>query len=865
MTEPTLHTQQIQAPSTDQFEKLTAKQQRFHLRLDLSRRALQGESIRVESYLEMYPALEQNSEALLDLLESEISIRTGQGERVELRELQERFPHLGATISGLMAPVSVDPESGTLPPPDPEACCETGTVLPTAKEMIKVSAPVKREIANYDILGELGRGGMGVVYKARQKGLNRLVALKMILHADHAGSDERMRFEREAQAIARLDHPNIVQVHEIGEHEGKPFFSLEFVTGGALDKKLDGKPLPMEESATLVETLARGMHAAHQADVIHRDLKPANVLITEGGVPKITDFGLAKNLDEAGQTQSGAIMGTPSYMAPEQAAGKTQLVGPGVDVYALGAILYECLTGQPPFRAATAMDTVLQVLSQLPVPPSQIREGIPKDLETICLKCLEKEPSKRYETAELLAEDLRRFQNHEPISARPVGRGEKLWRWCKRNPAVASLLTLVVLVLMAGTTVSSILAVKARVEADNARKSQRKATEREKEANQARADLEKTNKELTSSVARSLARPLISEIPLGKPIPLLKDPEREALRELMMTRSEDLRLAFIQESLQTPVKARQLRLRAKEALRAAVGVSPSRLRVAEQSLLKKLKQQTISEEQRADVAIIALHLGPLSSETVQEAVVPVIQVMSRAVDHHELKPLSDSLSALASRMGPKEAARVAAFLLQVISKTTDRRPLHSLSLSLSALASRVEPKEAVAILTQAMGKTHNPSLPRPLPTIPRPLHEGLSAVASRMESKEAAATLIQAMGKVTDSYALRSFSTSLSSIASRLKPEEAAQTAAMLTQAMRKTTESRVLHYLSEGLVSVGIRMEPKGAVTTLTQVLSQTIGSTALRTLSKGLSSLASRMAFEDAAQFCSKEIGTASSTARL
>ncbi len=341
-------------------------------------------------------------------------------------------------ISALREPQDVDATRLTTPPvPDAvdevESESPAGSTLrtqphqhgdtdqPPANETVKINAPVWKVIAGYEILGELGRGGMGVVYKARQPGLNRIVALKMILHADHAGADEKMRFEREAQAIARLEHPNIVQVYAIREHEGKPFFSLEFVTGGALDKKLTVNSLSTSDGASLVETLACGMDAAHQADVIHRDLKPANVLITEDGIPKITDFGLAKNLDEAGQTQSGAIMGTPSYMAPEQAAGKTQLVGPGADVYALGAILYECLTGKPPFQAPTAMDILLQVISSPPVPPSQVRGGIPRNLETICLKCLEKEPTNRYETAELLAEDLRRYQNGEPITARPVG------------------------------------------------------------------------------------------------------------------------------------------------------------------------------------------------------------------------------------------------------------------------------------------------------------------------------------------------------------------------------------------------------------------------------------------------------------
>ena len=238
--------------------------------------------------------------------------------------------------------------------------------MPTASE---TAAAAYEPVPGYDILGELGRGGMGVVYKARQTNLDRLVALKMILSGGHAGEGELARFRTEAEAIARLQHPNIVQVYEVGEHDGKPFFSLEFCPGGSLDRQLNGTPLAPANAAKLVETLGRAMHAAHQARVIHRDLKPANVLLTADGTPKITDFGLAKKLDDVGQTQSGAIMGTPSYMAPEQAGGKNHAMGPPADIYALGAILYDLLTGRPPFKAATPLDTILQVVSDEPVPP----------------------------------------------------------------------------------------------------------------------------------------------------------------------------------------------------------------------------------------------------------------------------------------------------------------------------------------------------------------------------------------------------------------------------------------------------------------------------------------------------------------
>ncbi len=230
----------------------------------------------------------------------------------------------------------------------------------------------------------------------------------MILAGGHATGGDLERFRTEAESIARLQHPNIVQIFEVGVHDGLPYFSLEFCGGGGLEKKLAGTPLPPREAATLLAKLAGAMQAAHAKGVIHRDLKPANVLLADDGTPKISDFGLAKKLDEAGKTQAGSIMGTPSYMAPEQAGGNTKELGPACDIYSLGAVLYECLTGRPPFRAATSLDTLHQVRNE-PVPPTQLNAKVPRDLETICLKCLRKEPAKRYGSAQELAEDLERF------------------------------------------------------------------------------------------------------------------------------------------------------------------------------------------------------------------------------------------------------------------------------------------------------------------------------------------------------------------------------------------------------------------------------------------------------------------------
>jgi serine/threonine protein kinase/Tfp pilus assembly protein PilF len=359
---------------------------------------------------------------------------------------------------------------------------------PLASEKLAGQPP---GIPGYQILGMLGQGGMGVVYKARQLSLNRLVALKMVLAGSRATPHQLARFHLEAEAVARLQHPNIVQIYEVGEYNHCPYFSLELVDGGSLEDRLAGKPQPPREAAGLVEVLARAMHHAHQHGIVHRDLKPANILLAKIGnaedadatedrgarpkqavasdprasvasassafhssVPKITDFGLAKRLEEeSGQTQEGMIVGTPSYMAPEQAGGKTKDIGPLADVYALGAILYELLTGRPPFQGDSALDTLQQVQSQEPIALARLHLRVPRDLETICHKCLEKEPSKRYASAEALAEDLRRFRAGEPIRARPVGAGERVVKWAKRRPAVAALLA------VSSAAVAALLAV----------------------------------------------------------------------------------------------------------------------------------------------------------------------------------------------------------------------------------------------------------------------------------------------------------------------------------------------------------------------------------------------------------------------
>jgi serine/threonine-protein kinase len=276
-------------------------------------------------------------------------------------------------------------------------------------------------VPGYEILGELGRGAVGVVYKARQVCLNRVVALKMVLDGGPTGNRGLARFQREAEAIAKLHHPNIVQIYEVGEASGRAYFSLEYCPGGSLADRLGGARPPAAEAAGLVEQLARAVHAAHAAGVVHRDLKPGNILLGADGTPKISDFGLAKRMDghELRLTQSGTVIGTPNYMAPEQAAGRSKTVGPAADVWALGAILYELLTGRPPFRGASVWETVAKVVRDEPEPPGQLRPDTPSDLEAVCLKCLRKDPAGRYATALELAEELGRCRAGLPANVTP--------------------------------------------------------------------------------------------------------------------------------------------------------------------------------------------------------------------------------------------------------------------------------------------------------------------------------------------------------------------------------------------------------------------------------------------------------------
>jgi WD40 repeat protein/tRNA A-37 threonylcarbamoyl transferase component Bud32 len=405
-----------------------------------------GDRPRIEEFL-ADPTDPDDPMLLRYLLAVELDYRGGLGETPELSEYRRRFPGHEGLIDSVFARIAArsQPATGT----DSETLD-----LPIGRDG-RSPGPAGHagepfpDIPGCEILSELGRGGMGVVYKARQVRLNRLCALKIALPGRHDGAVARARFLAEAEMIARLRHPNIVQIYGLGEHEGLAYFLMEYIEGGSLVRRLDGTPWAPEPAARMVAVLARAIGDAHRLGIVHRDLKPANVLLLDDGTPKVVDFGLAKSLEaESNLTQSGVFIGTPSYAAPEQAEGHA--VGPAADIYALGAILYHLLTGHPPFQAATVLRTLDQVKAADPVPPSRLQPGLPRDVETIALKCLEKDPRRRYADAAALAEDLEHFLAGRPILARPTGAAERLRKWIHRRPAVAALSAAVAAVTILG-------------------------------------------------------------------------------------------------------------------------------------------------------------------------------------------------------------------------------------------------------------------------------------------------------------------------------------------------------------------------------------------------------------------------------
>jgi tRNA A-37 threonylcarbamoyl transferase component Bud32 len=820
------------------------------------------------------------SALLHELIVRDMNYRRGRGEARRPEDYRDDFPSLDLAWLARVAEA------------DKPAAEATPTVGGARTLSDGLAAALPRWFGEYELLEEIERGGMGVVYKARQVRLkNRVVALKMILAGRLASAADVQRFRSEAENVAGLDHPHIVPLYEVDEHDGQPFFSMKLIEGPSLAQALRDQPsaISPKEAARLMATVARAVHHAHQRGILHRDLKPSNILLDEEGQPHVTDFGLARRLEGgAGLTQSGALVGTPSYMAPEQAAGRNKDLTTAADVYGLGAVLYELLTGRPPFKGDTPLETLQQVLSEEPVPPRRLRPEVPRDLEVVCLTCLRKEPAKRYESAAALADDLRRFAEGRPIVARPVGRWERAAKWVRRNPALAGAVAVAAAALLGGTAISVSFGIDASRQAGQARANEATAKKNEVDALAARDDLEVT-------LARSLLRPLALQ---GGDRPMT-DPEWEALWELASNRGGRLGYRFVEEASRGPVTSRQLRDRAAVALHAAVGLDARRREEVEALLVARLDDPALGAKQKTDLALAAAAWEALSPSASGRAVRQLARAMTATKDPPTLATLARALSALAARMESKDAARTAAALIRPIQDARNPYALSRLAPARSVLAARMDPKDAAqaaAALARAIQDTRDPAalrelvdglaavaarmeskdaaqaaaaLIRPIqdtrdPAALRELARALSALAARMESKDAARTAAALIRPIQDAIhdarnpaALRELARALSAVAARMESKDAAQAAAQaaaaLARAIQDTRNPAALRELVDGLAAVAARMDPKDAAqtaATLTQAIQDTRNPYALSVLAGGLAAVAARMESKDAAQ---------------
>ena len=513
----------------------------------------------LEDYARCYGVLELPKKLVLELISWEYQVRQRWGDCPSQEEYSARFPKYGDPIRDRLANVDAqfkemsDDDRTNLvsvqqTDPGPVIGDSDNTNLIEGIGSVETNGRGKRHptspavsFGDYELIEEIARGGMGVVYKARQRRANRIVALKMILSGRLAGREEVSRFFTEAEAAAKLDHPGIVPIFDVGEVDGQHYYSMGFVDGETLADRIHDGPIDTKEACEITAKIADAVQYAHECGVIHRDLKPANVLLDKKKKPKVTDFGLAKQVESEGFTQTGVAMGTPSYMPPEQAAGELRNVGPQSDVYSLGAILYCLVTGRPPFQSATQMDILRQVLENEPIAPQDLNPGIPKDINTICLKSLQKDPHRRYLSAGDFRDELRRYLRGEPILARPIGRIQRGWRWCRRKPTLAALLV-ISLVLLVVSTIGAIVVAEqqkklAQAALDDGRKS-KAAASREKglreiaEAEEVRAERSAEIAEANFGLAIQAVDRMLSR--LGQDDNAYRDPiQRELLNDAL--------------------------------------------------------------------------------------------------------------------------------------------------------------------------------------------------------------------------------------------------------------------------------------------------------------------------------------------
>jgi hypothetical protein len=650
----------------------------------------------------------------------------------EVRQRWQAFELIDAQVRTLLPGLGVRPEAGATAP--------LATGLPAA------GLP---QVPGYEVEAVLGQGGMGVVYRAKHLALKRTVALKM-LAAGHPHPAEQARFRAEAEAVARLAHPNIVQIHEVGEADGRPFIALEYVAGGSLAERLAGQPLPPRDAARLVAALAEAMHLAHSRNLVHRDLKPANVLLageadTPVGQcqPKVTDFGLVRQLDaDSGHTFDGVVMGTPSYMAPEQAEGRAGSAGPATDVYALGAILYECLTGRPPFVGATPLETLEQVRSREPAAPSALNRQVPRDLETICLKCLRKQPERRYSSARELADDLGRFVRGEPVAARPVGRLERVAKWMRRNPTVACLSAVAALALVAGTVVSLLFGIEARRKAN--------ALEQQTIELQAQTRAAQENARRAEENEKEVGRVLLSGllIPIGRNPHRLTEPlnaaEADAVRHLRAAPAP-LRVQFLETALRDPETARRVGRRADWVAQAIVGCDRAMRADVARLVVRRIQEPGAPQDVMFACARlgVAVNLADRAwAERSADALLVALHepLVDALLERDDYPPLAEALAAVSGRLPPIQGADRAArgldiLLTQLRDRAGKALNYQQLLQAIAALSPALDAAGA-ARAAEALGAIIRQ--PDCYPIVWPPLATALAAVCRRLPASDAA-------------------------------------------------------------------------------------------------------------------------------
>jgi hypothetical protein len=602
-------------------------------------------------------------------------------------------------------------------------------------------------ITGYEVEAVLGQGGFGIVFRARNLRLGRPVALKMLLAGAYAGATELARFQREAEAVASVCHKNIVQIFDVGDHEGRPYFTMELVDGGSLAQKLATNPQTVRWSAELVASVADAVAVAHGAGFVHRDLKPANILLTDDGVPKISDFGLARRLDGGeALTWTGTTLGTPSYMAPEQARGTAGRVGPSADVYGLGAILYELVTGRPPFRGQTVLETIRQVLEEEPVSPRRLNPRVPRDLENVCLKCLQKEPQQRYPGAAALAEDLRRYLRGQVVAARPVGYRERAGKWIRRNPTVAALSAATVLTLVAGTVASLLFAFEARrqtkIATDRAGKLEAQAVELKAQTLAAEASARRARDKEEEATQVLLSGLLI---PLGRNQQGLTSPldgaEGDVLHHLRAA-SVPVRLRFLEEVLREPVAARRVGRRADWVIQAIVGCDRALRSEVEQRIVQRIQEPETPQEVLLACARLGLAVNIKDRAWAEHSAPAVVAALrdptTARIDYPHL---AGTLAGVSEVLPPTRAADHAAqvldgFLpvLQDPNKLlTVYDPLAQAVVAISPCLDAAAAARAAAALEAAIRRSTSS------PIVWEPLAKALAAVCQRLPQPDAAA------------------------------------------------------------------------------------------------------------------------------